>query len=61
MQLRNEATSTLVYRVEIERDGERLVWAVLASDFVAAARRAMEIADRPTDLVVSVQPVGELL
>ncbi|MFN7144837.1 MAG: hypothetical protein ACK4YP_13760 [Myxococcota bacterium] len=61
MQLRNEDAVTLVYRVEIEREGERFVWAVLASDFVAAARRAMEIADRPNDLVVSIQPVGELL
>ncbi len=54
-------SNPLVYRVEIERDGRRVIWAVIAHDLVTAARRALELAGRPGDRVVALQAVAELL
>jgi hypothetical protein len=50
-----------VYRVEIESNGHRKVWAVVAPDFVEAARKAAAAACAPGDRVLAVHPVGELL
>lgn len=51
----------VVYRVDVEAGGRRRVWALLAPDFVEAARLARAAAPAPGDRVLAVQPVGELL
>lgn len=55
------AQKWMVYRVDLETNGRRKVWAVVAPDFVEAARKAAAAASGPKDRVLAVHPVGELL
>jgi hypothetical protein len=50
-----------VFRIDVETDGRRKVWALVARDFVEAARLAAAAAPGPGDRVLAVQPLGELL
>lgn len=61
MEPTKDTDRLVVYRVEIEAGGRRKVWALLAADFVEAARLASAAAPAPGDRVVAVHPVGELL
>lgn len=55
------APKLVVYRVDLEQKGQRKVWAVVAPDFVEAARKAAAAASAPGDRVLAVHPIGELL
>jgi len=50
-----------VFRIDVEANGRRKVWALVARDFVEAARLAAAAAPGPADRVLAVQPIGELL
>lgn len=56
-----DATPAFVYRVEIERGGERLVRALVAASLEEAARRASALATEPGDRVLALQLVGPLI
>jgi hypothetical protein len=61
MEANPKAPPMHVYRIDVEANGRRRVWALLARDFVEAARLAAAAAPAPADRVLSVQPLGELL
>ncbi|MDP2312352.1 MAG: hypothetical protein Q8P41_05565 [Pseudomonadota bacterium] len=61
MQPPPSPSELLVYRVDVEAGGRRRVWALLAPDFVEAARLAAAAAPAKGDRVLSVRPVGTLL
>lgn len=54
-------TPSVVYRVELERGGARIVRALVASSLEEAARRAHALAAAPGDRVRSLHLVGPLL
>jgi hypothetical protein len=61
MHTPSAAAGSYVFRIEIERGGTRQVWALVAADLGAAARRAAELTAGTKDKVLALQPVGELL
>jgi hypothetical protein len=58
---RTAGAEPMVYRVEVDNSGHRSTWAIVASDFVDAARRAQRAAKGRDVRVVSISPIGELL